>query len=109
MRLSSRSFVDKLDFVTSPGHMTGGNARARAGLPGRGPQLVVSDKAILNFENPEREMQVVSLHPGVTLDEVRENVGWDIRTVDQIGETPRPTAEELRLIRKVLDPTGMYR
>jgi len=109
MRLSSRSFVDKLDFVTSPGHMTGGDAREKAGLPGKGPQLVVSDKAILNFDNPEREMQVVSLHPGVTLDEVRENVGWDVRTVDQIGETPPPSEEELRLIREELDPTGMYR
>lgn len=109
MRLSSRSFVDKLDFVTSPGHMTGGDARMQAGLPGKGPQLVVSDKAILNFDNPEREMQVVSLHPGVTLDAVHENVGWDIRTVDQITETPPPTAEELRLIREELDPTGMYR
>lgn len=109
MRLSPRSFVENLDFVTSPGHMTGGDARAQAGLPGAGPQLVVTDRAILNFDNPEREMQLVSLHPGVTLDEVRENVGWDIRTVESVGETPAPSAEELRLIREELDPTGMYR
>ncbi len=109
MRLSSRSFVDKLDFLTSPGHLDGGDARARLGMPGAGPDLVISDKAILDFNNPEREMQVTHLHPGVTLDEVRADVGWPIRAVDPIGQTPAPSADELRLIRVELDPQGMYR
>ena len=85
MRLSNRSFVERLDFLTSPGHLSGGDARARLGMPGAGPELVVTDKAIFDFANPEREMQLISLHPGVTTD------------------------EELGTIRVELDPTGMYR
>jgi glutaconate CoA-transferase subunit B len=109
MRLGPRSFVEKLDFTTSPGHLDGGDARERLGMPGAGPQHVVTDKAILNFDNPEREMQVISLHPGVSVEEIREQIGWDIRFADTLEETPSPTAEELRLIREVLDPSGMYR
>src|SRR5690606_31254900 len=109
MRLSKRSFVSRLDFLTSPGHLTGGNARREAGYPGAGPELVITDKAILNFDNDDREMQLVSLHPGVTLEEVQEEVGWDLRRAPEVVETPLPTDEELRLMREVLDPAGLYR
>lgn len=109
MRLSKRSFVAELDFLTSPGHLTGGDVRREAGYPGAGPELVITDKAILNFDNPEREMQLASLHPGVTRDEVRAAVGWELRLAPDVGETPAPTADELRLVREVLDPTGIYR
>ena len=108
MRLSNRSFVSKLDFVTSPGHLTGGDARARAGLAGAGPELVVTDLALFDFANMEREMQLVSLHPGVTREHVRDAVGWDLREGPAVAETPPPTAEELRLLREELDPKGLY-
>src|ERR1051326_3214696 len=65
MALKRRSFVERLDFVTSPGHLTGGNARQELGMPGAGPQLVITDKALFDFDNAEREMQLVSLYPGV--------------------------------------------
>jgi glutaconate CoA-transferase subunit B len=109
MPLGRRAFVDKIDFVTSPGHLTGGDARREHGMPGAGPQVVVTDMAILDFDNPEREMQLVSLHPGVTLGDVRAEVGWDLRVADEVKETPAPSGEELRLIRVELDPEGMYR
>jgi glutaconate CoA-transferase subunit B len=109
MRLKRRAFVEKLDFVTSPGHLSGGEARQDLGLPGGGPSLVITDKAILDFENPEREMQLVSLYPGVTADEVKAAVGWDLRLAETVDETPAPTAEEMHLIRVELDPQGMYR
>src|SRR5580765_42885 len=70
MRLKRRAFVERLDFVTSPGHLGGGDARGNMGVPGDGPQLVITDKALFDFANPEREMQLAALHPGVTLDEV---------------------------------------
>jgi glutaconate CoA-transferase subunit B len=108
MRLSSRSFVEKIDFLTSPGHLGGGDKRRELGMPGKGPELVISDKAILDFDNLECEMQIVSLHPGVTLDDVRANVGWDIRVADRVEETPPPTADEMRLMAE-LDPQKMYR
>jgi glutaconate CoA-transferase, subunit B len=109
MRLKRRAFVDKLDFLTSPGHLTGGDSRARLGLPGGGPELVITDKAVLNFANPEREMQLSELYPGVTAKDVQAEVGWQLRLAATIGETAAPTAEELHLIRDEVDPQGMYR
>jgi glutaconate CoA-transferase, subunit B len=109
MRLKRRAFVDKLDFLTSPGHLTGGDSRARLGLPGTGPELVITDKAILNFANPQREMQLSVLYPGVTVKDVQTEVGWPLRLAEQIQETTPPTTEELRLIREELDPHAMYR
>jgi glutaconate CoA-transferase subunit B len=109
MRLSSRSFVEKLDFFTSAGHLTGGDARDKLGMPGMGPQLVVTDKAIFDFNNADHEMQLVSLHQGATLDEVRAVMGWEPRVATSVAETPPPTEEDLRLMRVELDPDGMYR
>jgi glutaconate CoA-transferase subunit B len=109
MRLKRRAFVEKLDFLTSPGHLTGGDSRARLGLPGGGPELVITDKAILNFADPEREMQLTALYPGVTREDVQAEVGWPLRLADTIQETAAPTTEELRLIREEVDPHAMYR
>jgi glutaconate CoA-transferase subunit B len=109
MRLKRRAFVERLDFVTSPGHLGGGDARRNMGVPGDGPQLVITDKALFDFANPEREMQLAALHPGATLDEVRAEVGWALRAATAIASTPAPTAEELHMIRVELDPQAMYR
>ena len=109
MRLKRRAFVEKLDFVTSPGHLTGGDSRARLGLPGGGPELMITDKAILRFDNPQREMQLSALYPGVTVSDVQAEVGWPLRLAARIDEVSAPSAEDLRLIRDELDPAGMYR
>jgi glutaconate CoA-transferase subunit B len=109
MRLKRRAFVDKLDFLTSPGHLSGGDSRVQLGLPGGGPELVITDKAILTFDNPQREMQLSELYPGVTPKDVQAEVGWPLRLAATIGETNAPTTEELRLIRDEVDPQGMYR
>src|SRR2546421_1523687 len=108
MRLSRRSFVDRLDFVTSPGHLDGGDARRRLGMPGGGPALVVTDRAVFDFGAPGAEMRLRSLHAGETLEGVRGGVSWDLAAADALEETPEPTGEELRLIRR-LDPDGVYR
>ena len=109
MRLKRRAFVGKLDFLTSPGHLTGGDSRARLGLPGGGPELVITDKAILNFDNSDREMQLTHLYPGVTLENIQAEVGWPLRVAETIQEIAAPSAEELRLIREEVDPHAMYR
>lgn len=109
MRLKRRAFVEKLDFCTSPGHLNGGNSRARLGLRGDGPELVISDKAILNFANAEREMQLSALYPGVTAKDVQAEVGWPLRSADVIEEVAAPSVAELGLIREEVDPLGMYR
>jgi len=109
MRLKRRAFVGKLDFLTSPGHLTGGDSRVRLGLPGGGPELVITDKALLNFANPEREMQLCELYPGIKAEDVQAEVGWPLRVAPTVGETAAPTTEELHLIRDEVDPQGMYR
>ena len=109
MRLKRRAFVEKLDFVTSPGHLTGGDSRAQLGLPGGGPELMITDKGILNFDNSQREMQLSALYPGITVDDVKAEVGWPLRLAGKMKEVDPPSAEELRLIREELDPGAMYR
>ncbi len=108
IQLKKRAFVNKLDFVTSPGHLTGGNSRQELGVLGRGPELVITDKAMFNFENAEREMQLVSLYPGVTLEQVQAEVEWQVRVAEPLAEASAPTKDELHLIRVQLDPNGMY-
>jgi glutaconate CoA-transferase subunit B len=68
---------------------------------------VVTDLGTYAFDEATGEMTLLTLHPGVTLEEVRENMGWDPRVADELGETPSPTEVELRLIREELDPLGV--
>lgn len=109
MRLKKRAFVERLDFCTSAGHLTGrAGERAALGMPGGGPKLVVTDKAIFQFDPLDGEMVLTSTHPGVTVDEVRAEVSWPLRVAADVQETAPPTAEELRLIREELDSEGAY-
>jgi glutaconate CoA-transferase, subunit B len=108
MRQARRSFVERLDFRTSPGHSGDpGTDRAR-GWFGSGPTTVVTDLGTYGFDDETGEMTLLTVHPGVTLDEVEENTGWKPLVSESIGETPSPTDEELRLIRTQLDPEGVY-
>ena len=100
MHLKRRAFVKHLDFVTSPGHLSGGDARQQLGLPGAGPQLVITDKAIFDFNNAEHEMQLISLHPMITLEQIRAEMGWEVRLAETIAQTPPPTDDELHYIRQ---------
>jgi len=108
MRLSKRSFVERIDFVTSPGHLGGAGERAALGMPGGGPQWVVTDKCVFRFDEATQEMTLVSLHPGVELADVQAEVGWELKVSPDLRETGPPTVEELRLLREELDPQGMY-
>ncbi len=108
MRLGRRAFVEKLDFVTSPGHLSGAGERAALGMPGAGPQVIVTDRCVMGWDEAAGEMVVRSLHPGATLEEVQAEVGWSLRVVSNLTETPPLTAEELRLLREVLDPQRVY-
>jgi glutaconate CoA-transferase subunit B len=108
MRQATRSFVDRLDFRTSPGH-SGDPAHDRArGWSGSGPTCVVTDLAVHGFDRDTGEMTVLSLHPGVTLDDVRGSMGWEPTVASDLTTTEAPTTEELRLIREELDPGGVY-
>ena len=101
-----RSFPERVDFVTSPGFVDGPGARERLGMPGKGPSAVITDLGCYAFV--EGEMTLASLHPGRTLDDVRANIGWDVRVAPDLETTPEPTARELRVIREELDPAHLY-
>ena len=111
MRQSRRSFVDRIDFRTSPGNLGGAEQaeriRREGGWLGRGPSVVVTDLGIYHFDETG-EMRLDSLHPGATFEQVRETIGWDVRIADDVAMTPGPTDEELRLVREELDPGGVY-
>jgi len=98
MRQSKRSFVERIDFCTSPGNSVGGR---------RGPSVVVTDLGVYHFD-VDAQMRLDTVHPGVSLDDVRGAIEWDLRVSPELSTTPPPSAEELRLIREVLDPDGRY-
>jgi glutaconate CoA-transferase subunit B len=112
MRQSQRSFVERIDFRTSPGNLGGAEAAAKTrreqGWMGSGPSVVVTDLAIYHFDD-DGEMRLDSLHPGATLEQVRASMGWEVRVRDDLADTLPPTSQELRLIREELDPAGDYR
>lgn len=103
----SRSFVERIDFRTSPGHSGDPEHDRARGWIGRGPVSAVTDLGTYRFDEDSGEMVLTTVHPGVTVERVRENTGWDLRVAD-VSDTPAPTQEELRLIREELDPAGVY-
>ncbi|HUS94006.1 MAG TPA: CoA-transferase [Patescibacteria group bacterium] len=109
MRLKRRAFVEKLDFLTSPGHLDGGDARDRLGLPGGGPKMVITDRALFEFDPITKEMTLTNLTPGNSIEDIIEEVGWTLQVAKTVGITAPPTIEELSLIRRELDPQGTYR
>jgi glutaconate CoA-transferase subunit B len=108
MRQAPRSFVDALDFRTSPGHSGDPAHDAARGWSGSGPTNVVTDLGTYVFEKDSGEMMLTTLHPGVTVEDVRANMGWEPKVSPDLGETLPPTGDELRLIREELDPGGAY-
>jgi glutaconate CoA-transferase subunit B len=102
-----RRFAAKLDFVTTPGYLTGPGARERAGLPpGTGPHKVITTMAVIGFHPESKRMQVESLHPGVTQEDVIANTGFELLFVAPLPATPEPTDAELRILREEVDPQG---
>lgn len=100
-----RTFPAEVDFVTSPGHAAAGGSGGRS-TAGGGPAAVITDLGCYEFR--DGEMVLTSLHPGVAVDQARENVGWDLRVAPRLAETVPPSAEELHLLREELDPQGLY-
>jgi glutaconate CoA-transferase, subunit B len=100
-----RRFVETIDFVTTPGYLTGPGAREAAGLPrGTGPYRVITDLAVLGYHPETKRMQLLSLHPGVTAGRVQQATGFALEPADADRVTPAPTDEELRLLREEVDP-----
>jgi len=107
MRHEERKLKKAVSFITSPGYITGGESRAQAGLWG-GPGRVITDKAIFGFHPETKQMMLLSIHPGNTLDDVLGTMGFAPVVPEQVPCTEPPTQEQLRLIREVIDPKRMY-
>lgn len=99
LRQSQRSFVEKLDFITSAGHMEGGDARARKGLPGRGPTRVITDLGVFEPDAVTRELVLTQIHAGVSVDEVRAATGWPLEVSNDLRSTEVPTRHYLDTMR----------
>ena len=107
VRQDKRRFVDKVDFVTTPGYLDGPGARERAGLPERtGPYRVISQLGIYGFDQATKRLQLLALHPSVTVQDIKANSSFEILIPDEIQITQPPTEEERRLLHEI-DPTGM--
>ena len=99
MNQSKRSFVDKLEFITSMGHGEGGDHRARLGLKTKGPTRLITDLCIFEPDPQTKEMTVTSIHLGVKREQVAENTGWPVRYAASVAETKPPTEQELQVLR----------
>ncbi|TDQ01440.1 CoA-transferase subunit beta [Labedaea rhizosphaerae] len=99
VRQTPRAFVEKVDFVTSVGHGSGPGDRARLGLRGAGPTLVITDLGILRPDPETFELTLTSVHPGVTLEQVRAATGWDLKVAPELEHTAAPTEPELAALR----------
>ena len=107
MKHEKRRFVPEVDFITSPGFLGGGTSRADAGLVSGGMFRVVTDLAIMGFDEQSKEMKVLSLHEGVSNEQVQDNTGFDLAFDDTVHTTQAPAPEELAVVRE-LDPESLY-
>lgn len=109
MKHDKRRFVKKVDFITTPGYLTGPGAREKAGLPpNTGPYRVVTNLALMGFDDETKRMKVLALNPGVKLETVIENTGFELLVPDKVGSVDPPRDEELQILREDIDPTGLY-
>ena len=107
MRHEKRRFVDNVDFITSPGFLHGGTSRQDSGLLAGGMYRVVTDLAIMGFDEASKRMQIIALHPGITIDQVRANTGFELEVAAEVETTEPPTEQELEVLRH-LDPERLY-
>jgi len=109
MQHDVRRFAPKVDCVTTPGYLTGPGTRESAGLPrGTGPAYVVSTLALMDYDPDTCRMRLKATHPGVTVEEVISNTGFELIVPQEIGQNAPPSDEELRLLREEIDPEKLY-
>jgi glutaconate CoA-transferase, subunit B len=107
MRQERRRFAEKVDFLTTPGYLTGPGAREAAGLPaGTGPYRVITQLGVYGFEEETKRMQLLALHPGVTVEQVQAESEFEILVAGDVATTVPPSAEERALLHAI-DPMGM--
>jgi len=105
----TKRFVPKVDFLTTPGYLNGPGAREKAGLPkDTGPYRVVTSLALLDFEPVSKRMRLIGVNPGVKIEQVLANTGFELLVAENVVTNPEPTDEQLRLLREEIDPDHYY-
>jgi glutaconate CoA-transferase subunit B len=105
---SKRTFVNKVDFLTTPGYLDGPGSREKAGLPrGSGPYRVITQLGVYGFDEKTKKLKLVSLHPNASLDEIKGNSSFDIIIPDKIERSPEPGQQDLKILRQEIDPAGI--
>ena len=99
IRHEKRRFLERVEYITSPGHLQGGDSRQAAGLRGGGPDRVITDMGIMDFEPESKRMRVISLHPGITREKIQEATGFPLLFAPEVAVTPPPSPEELNILR----------
>ena len=106
-RHSTRRFVKKVDFITTPGYLYGPGTREEEGLSeGTGPSKVITDLCLMDFESKSKRMRLIATHPGITVDDVIKATAFELVIADEIETTTPPTKEDLRILHEVIDPQG---
>ncbi|MBA2691258.1 MAG: CoA-transferase subunit beta [Rubrobacter sp.] len=109
LRQSPRAFVEKLSFITSVGYADGGDARGKLGYPGSGPSVVITDFGVLRPDPETKELTLVGLHPGATIEAAKEATGWNLKVSDALETTAEPEERELRVLRELKERTEAAR
>jgi glutaconate CoA-transferase subunit B len=105
MRQDTRKFVERLDFLTTPGYLSGPGARERAGLPrNTGPYRVITQLGVMGFDTESKRMTLITTHRGVSVTDIVNNTGFKLIIPDEVPTTEEPSSEELRLLREEIDP-----
>jgi glutaconate CoA-transferase subunit B len=107
MTQQKRRFLEKVDFITSPGYLDGPGQREKYCYGGSGPSVIISNMAIFRFDETSKEAYLDSVHPGVTVEDVRKEVSWDLKVSPDLKITPPPTEREVEIIR-ILDSQKIY-
>jgi glutaconate CoA-transferase, subunit B len=107
MHHEKKRFVEKVDFITTPGYLKGGDSREKSGLIAGGIYKIITHLGLFDFEPKSRRMRLEALHPGATVEEVRDRTGFEVLIPDKIKYTEAPTDEEIRILRE-LDPHQKY-
>ncbi|MDY6794361.1 MAG: hypothetical protein SWK76_03625 [Actinomycetota bacterium] len=101
-------FPERCDYVTTPGYLDGKEAREREGLVRGGPLRIISHLGVMGFDDDTCRMKLTSYHPGVTPEVIQEFTGFEPLVPDNVVETPRPTEDELRILREEVDPNQLF-
>lgn len=103
---NKQRFANKVDFITTPGYLEGGTSREEAGLPkGSGPYKVITDIGVYGYHQETKEMMLLSLHPGKTIQDVKDNAEFEVLIPEKYETTMEPTEEELTILREKVDPS----